>query len=175
LGARSTVAVLLAALMRSTTVHAEAATARPGALPGGAVADVTVVDGNTAWIGASEVRGDARLPRGLLRYDRASGRLHAFRGTDSGPCGFDVLALELRDGTLWVTTELGVSRFRVSEEWDEWAHFARAGDGSLEETACSTLLAPAAEAALAPGGEAVRARLAEFRPRFWRRYQKRRH
>ena len=146
----------------------------PASLPGGASADITIVDGNTVWIGASESRGDERRPRGLLRYDRASGRLHAYRGTDSGPCGFAVEGLSLEDGVLWVTTDLGASRFRVSEEWDEWAHFARAADGSLEETSCATLLAAAADAALASGNATARERIAEFRPRFWRRYLRRR-
>ena len=96
---------------------------------------------------------------------------HAFRGTDAGPCGFLVQDLLLRDDTLWVATDLGVSRLRLSpEDWDEWTHYALATDGAaLEETACGSLLSVVAEAAAAPGGEELGRWLAEFRPKFVKR------
>ena len=133
--------------------------------------DVQVDDGTTLWLGASERRACGLLPRGLIRYDRRQDTTHAFRGTDAGPCGFLVQALLLRGDTLWVATDLGVSRLRVaSEDWDEWTHYARTADGDgLEETACRSLLAQVAEAAAAPGGEALGRLLAEFRPKFAKR------
>jgi hypothetical protein len=140
----------------------------------GVLVESSVDDGDTVWLATSVARAGGREPGGLVQFDRATGALHAFKGTDAGPCGFAVTGLAVRDGALWVTTDLGVSRLRVALEWDEWAHFAPGPAGEMEETSCGALLAPAAEAALAPGGEAIRARLAEFRPRFWRRYQKRR-
>jgi hypothetical protein len=126
-------------------------------------------------MGLSESRGCGIRPRGLVRYDLAHGATHAFRGTDTGPCGFLVQDLLLRDDTLWVATDLGVSRLRVSpEDWDEWTHYALSPDGAgMEETSCSSVLAVVAEAAAAPGGEDLGRWLAEFRPRFVKRLQRR--
>jgi hypothetical protein len=138
---------------------------------GSATVDVLVSDGATSWLGISERQGCALRPRGLVRYDAKRDAAHAFRGTDAGPCGFLVQDLLLRDDTLWVATDLGVSRLRLSpEDWDEWTHYSLSGDGSaLEETACASLLAMVAEAAAAPGGEELGRWLAEFRPRFVKR------
>jgi hypothetical protein len=128
--------------------------------------DVRLDDGASLWTGDSGACG----PRGLVREDRFGGRTHAFRGTDAGPCGFRVHDLLLRGDTLWVATDLGVSRLRLSpDDWDEWTHYALTAEGDLEETACSALLMPVAFAALAPGGDDVGRLLAEFRPRFVRR------
>lgn len=137
----------------------------------GQAVDVQVDDGTTRWVGASERRGCGLRPLGLIRYDWTRDTAHVFRGTDAGPCGFRVQALLLRGDTLWVGTDLGVSRLRVaSEDWDEWTHYAVATDGeALEETACGSLLAQVAEAAAAPGGEALGRLLAEFRPKFAKR------
>jgi hypothetical protein len=129
--------------------------------------DVIVDDGASVWSAVSAP--DACDPGGLVRFDRARRESHAFRATDAGPCGFRVHDLLLQDGTLWVATDLGVSRLRLFEEWDEWAHYALTGDGGLEETTCAALLMPVAEAARAPGGEDVGRILALFRPRFVRR------
>jgi hypothetical protein len=130
--------------------------------------DVTADDGVSTWMGLSTP--GACGPAGLVRFDRARAESHAFRGTDAGPCGFRVHDLLIRDGTLWVATDLGVSRLRLSpDEWDEWTHYALTADGVLEETACGALLMPVAEAARAPGGEDVARILAAFRPRFVRR------
>ncbi len=141
-----------------------------GAL-GGASLDVLVSDGATSWLGVSERRGCALRPHGLVRYDSKRDTAHAFRGTDAGPCGFLVQDLLLRDDTLWVATDLGVSRLRLSpEDWDEWTHYSISSDGAgLEEVACGSLLALVAEAATAPGGEELGRWLAEFRPKFVRR------
>jgi hypothetical protein len=137
----------------------------------GQTVDVQVDDGTTLWLGASERRGCGLRPLGLIRYDWSRDTAHVFRGTDAGPCGFLVQALLLRGDTLWVATDLGVSRLRVaSEDWDEWTHYALTTDGeALEETACGSLLAQVAEAAAAPGGEALGRLLAEFRPKFAKR------
>jgi|SRR5688572_13938823 len=140
-------------------------------LLGGAAVDVMLSDGASVWMGLSESRDCRVRPRGLVRHDLAHGGAHAFRGKDAGPCGFHVQDLLLRDDTLWVATDLGVSRLRVSpEDWDEWTHYALSTDGAgLEETACSSLLAVVAEAAAAPGGEELGGLLAEFRPKFVKR------
>jgi len=139
----------------------------------GAVVDVQLSDGASLWLGVSERRGCAVRPRGLVRFDWRRGAAHHFRGTDAGPCGFLVQDLLLRDDTLWVATDLGVSRLRLSpEEWDEWTHYGPADGGALEETACAGLLAAVAESAAAPGGEALSQLLAEFRPRFARRVKR---
>lgn len=132
--------------------------------------EVVVDDGTSSWMGLSEEQACGARPRGLVRFDRSRHVTQAFRGTDCGPCGFRVHDLMIRDGTLWVATDLGVSRLRLSpDDWDEWTHYALTREGDLEETACGALLMPVAEAALAPGGEDVGRLLAEFRPRFVRR------
>ena len=128
--------------------------------------DAMAAVGETVWLGLSALRGAERWPLGLVRYDWARGRAHAFRGTDAGPCGFFVHDLQVRDGTLWVATDLGLSRLGVAPDaWDEWAHFSRGEDGALEEVACAGLVADAmaADPALVPRY------VAEFRPRYWRR------
>jgi hypothetical protein len=137
---------------------------------GRATGSVVVDDGASLWIGLPGDDACDGPPPGLLRRDRGGGPMRAFRGTDSGPCGFRVHDLLLRDDTLWVATDLGVSRLRVSpDDWDEWTHFAVSADGGLEETACGALLMEVAEAAREPGGQEVGRWLAEFRPRFVRR------
>jgi len=145
-----------------------------GVIKQGQAVDVMVSDGASLWLGVSERRGCGLRPRGLVRYDWKRGAAHAFRGTDAGPCGFLVQDLLLRDDTLWVATDLGVSRLRLSpEDWDEWTHYALATDGAaLEETACGSLLALVAEAAAAPGGEELGRWLAEFRPKFVKRLRR---
>lgn len=137
----------------------------------GATVDVALSDGASQWLGLSERRECEVRPRGLVRYDRVGGEVHAFRGTDSGPCGFLVHDLLLRDDTLWVATDLGVSRRRMSsEDWDEWTHYTASPDGAaLEETSCGSVMGLVAEAASAAGGEEIGRWLAEFRPRFVKR------
>jgi hypothetical protein len=139
-----------------------------------ATVNVALSAGGTLWLGLSERDGCRRRPRGLVRYDWKRDAANAFRGTDTGPCGFDVQDLLLRGDTLWVATDLGVSRIRVSpDEWDEWAHYAPSTDGgTLEEATCYSLLSLVAEAAAAPGGEELGRRLAEFRPKFTRRLRR---
>ena len=145
-----------------------------GVIKQGQAVDVLVSDGASLWLGVSERRGCGLRPRGLVRYDWKRDAAFAFRGTDAGPCGFLVHDLLLRDDTLWVATDLGVSRLRVSpEDWDEWTHYALSTDGAgLEETACGSLLAVVAEAAAAPGGEELGGWLAEFRPKFVKRLRR---
>jgi hypothetical protein len=133
--------------------------------------DAAAAHGGSLWLGLSAARDGRPAPLGLVRYDWDRGRAQVFRGADTGPCGFFVLDVAVRGGTLWVTTDLGTSRLGLAAEWDEWAHFRAAGDG-LEETACATLLATALEEAAEP--DAIRKRVQEFRPRFWKRYRKRR-
>lgn len=145
-----------------------------GVIKQGQAVDVLLSDGASLWMGVSERLGCGLRPRGLVRYDWKRGAAHAFRGTDAGPCGFLVQDLLLRDDTLWVATDLGVSRLRLSpEDWDEWTHYALSTDGAgLEETACGSLLAVVAEAAKAPGGEELGGWLAEFRPKFVKRLRR---
>jgi hypothetical protein len=142
-----------------------------GVIKQGQAVDFLVSGGASVWLGVSERRGCVLRPRGLVRYDWKRDVAYAFRGTDAGPCGFLVQDLLLRDDTLWVATDLGVSRLRLSpEEWDEWTHYTLSADGAaLEETACGSLLTVVAEAAAAPGGEELGVWLAEFRPKFVRR------
>jgi hypothetical protein len=135
--------------------------ARALAILRGATVDAIAAHRGTVWLGLSS-GGDARAPLGLVRYDWARHTVHAFRGTDAGPCGFFVHDLLVHEDTLWVATDLGVSRLGLSPDtWDEWTHFAP-GAGA-EEIACATLLAKATEARW----------LAEFRPRYWKRHSRR--
>ena len=145
-----------------------------GVIKQGQAVDVAVSDGASLWLGVSERRECGLRPGGLVRYDWRRNSVHAFRGTDAGPCGFLVLDLLLRDDTLWVATDLGVSRLRLTpEDWDEWTHYALAADGAaLEEAACGGLLTVVAEAAAAPGGEELGQWLAEFRPKFVKRQRR---
>jgi hypothetical protein len=148
---------------------------RPGGQFRGRTVDIQLSDGDSAWLAVSEPAPEGSRPLGLVRHDWKRDVTHPFRGSDAGPCGFDVHDLMLRGDILWVATDLGVSRLRLSrEDWDEWAHYTRAADGrKLEETACASVLSTVAEAASEPGGDALAARLAEFRPRFWKRHQRR--
>jgi hypothetical protein len=125
-------------------------------------------------MGVSERHDGVIRPRGLVRHDLRHGATHAFRGTDAGPCGFRVHDLLLRDETLWVATDLAVSRLRLSPEvWDEWAHYAPSAHHTrAEEATCASLLAVAAETAALPGGEPIGRWLAEFRPRFWKKFRR---
>ncbi len=171
-GCAGTAEWTIAAPPASVAVHG----GRGGVFRGLAV-DVMVSDGDFLWLGVSDGRSAAVQPRGLIRHDWRRDVSHAFRGTDAGPCGFRVQDLLLRDDTLWVATDLGVSRLRLSrEDWDEWTHYALDdGRTRLEETACAGILAGAAEASARPGGEDLARWLAEFRPRFWKRYRRGTH
>ena len=143
---------------------------RPGFLHGAEV-DAAAAAGETVWLGLSTRRGGERWPLGLVRYDWARDRERAFRGSDAGPCGFFVHDLLVQDATLWVSTDLGVSRLGLSPDaWDEWTHFTPAAGGALEEVSCAGLVAEAMAADPARGPRWV----AEFRPRFWRRHGTRR-
>jgi hypothetical protein len=166
-----------AARSAAITVSAFAAAAGPApvpaaelSLPPTAVITAEAGAGETLWLGVGTTDPERDLPVGLVRYDRRRGTAHVFRGTDSGPCGFEVRGLGLRGGALWVSTDLGVSRFRVADDWDEWTHFVRGEGGVLEETACATLLAEALESAADP--ERVARLTAAFRPRFWARWRR---
>lgn len=143
----------------------------PGGVFRGLAVDVVLDDGESLWLGVSDRRGGDVQPRGLVRHDWKRNAAHAFRGTDAGPCGFHVKDLMLRDDTLWVATDLGVSRLRLSrEDWDEWTHYALdTGGARLEETACASMLTAAAEASAMPGAEDLARWLSEFRPKFWKR------
>jgi len=139
---------------------------RGPALLRGADVDAAAAEGDTVWLGLSTVRGGERWPLGLVRYDWTRDRAHAFRGTDSGPCGFFVQDLTVSDGVLWVATDLGLSRLGLSPDaWDEWTHFTAGEDGALEEVTCAGLVADA----LAADPDRVPRWVAEFRPRYWRR------
>jgi hypothetical protein len=138
----------------------------------GAAVDAIAVHGGALWLGLSAMRDGAPAPLGLVRYDWARDRVRAFRGTDSGPCGFFVHDLLVHEDTLWVATDLGVSRLGLSPDtWDEWTHFAPGPEPG--ETACATLLGRVLDARAAPAGEAAARWLAEFRPRFWKRHSRR--
>jgi hypothetical protein len=172
-------AVLWAAITIAGTAHffvadgaivredaAGAREARRPAFLAAAAVDAVIADGDTVWLGLSTSRGGERWPLGLVRYDWARDRAHAFRGSDSGPCGFFVQDLTVSDGVLWVATDLGLSRLGLSPDaWDEWTHFTAGDDGALEEVACAGLMA---DAMAADPGRVPRW-VAEFRPRYWRR------
>ena len=139
---------------------------RPAFLRDAVVDAMAAAEGDTVWLGLSTLRDGERWPLGLVRYDWLNGRAHAFRGTDAGPCGFFVHDLQVRDGILWVSTDLGVSRLGISPEaWDEWTHFTSGPGGALEEVSCAGLVAEA----MAADPTRVPRWVAEFRPRYWRR------
>jgi hypothetical protein len=85
--------------------------------------DRVVHDGKSLWIATAmshECSGD-QPAHGLVRYDWGRVKLETFEGRDEGPCGFSVHDLALDAESLWVATDLGLSRWdRRTEKWESF-------------------------------------------------------
>jgi len=80
-------------------------------------------DGDIVWFGTTREQECLGQPfvHGLVRYDWKSGDITTWEGADDGPIGFVITAIVLRDRSLWVQTELGLSRLDL--ETNTWHHF----------------------------------------------------
>ena len=135
-------------------------------------------DGKRVWlstIGKYECTGTPPI-HGLLRYRWEEDRLGTFEGKDDGPCGFLVNDLLVRDGRLWVATDLGLSILDLAK-W-RWRHFVPdpASRPPMRQVGCEdlqrSLIADARAHAREPGGIELRRQLygaiEKFRPRLLR-------
>lgn len=94
-------------------------------------------DGETLWLGtAGYYEGPSGYGHGLVRYDWKTDRISSFEGTDDGPCGFMVHGLHLEKNSLWVATDLGLSRWdRKSRRWDHYVPYP-AGSPPMRTVTC---------------------------------------
>jgi hypothetical protein len=126
-------------------------------------------DGDIVWFGTTQNGECTGQPfvHGLVRYDWKSGDIKTYEGTDDGPIGFVVDAIAIRDGVLWVQTDLGLSKFD-----GQWHHF----DAKRREQPAKEILEPLLRTV---PRECLRTEtfdnelvdgLAKFRPRFLNAY-----
>ena len=80
-------------------------------------------DGDVVWFGTTfngECVGQPFV-HGLVRYDWKSGEIKMWESSNDGPIGFVINAIALRDHSLWVETDLGLSR--LDFDTNAWHHF----------------------------------------------------
>jgi len=58
---------------------------------------------------------------GLIKYDWEKDTLTTYKDTETGPCGFIINELLWSQGSLWVATDVGVSRWDAGQ--DKWIHY----------------------------------------------------
>ena len=82
-----------------------------------------VHDGENLWAATKYiVECDGTPPAlGLLKYDWPSKTLSQFTSIKEGPCGFVIHDLVWKNGSLWVATDIGLSRW--IKENDQWVHY----------------------------------------------------
>jgi hypothetical protein len=99
--------------------------------------DVIAHDGRRLWAGTyREGEGTPQPAHGLVRYDWVRRRVEGPMEEEDQPCGFHVTGLVRLDHTMWVATDVGLSR------WDDatrrWTHFLP-DPPSVRETTCTTM------------------------------------
>jgi len=97
-------------------------------------------DGDALWVATMyEGEGFSDPVYGLVRYDWEQDTLTHYVGTNAGPCGFWINDLHYQDGTLWVATDLGVSKY--TKATGQWDHFVMSNDATREltRTRCDAL------------------------------------
>ena len=80
-------------------------------------------DGENLWAATKMVHecvGDYPA-LGLIKYDWSNKTLTQFNTVDEGPCGFAIQDIEWKNGSLWVATEIGLSRW--IKEKNQWLHY----------------------------------------------------
>ena len=82
-------------------------------------------DGDVVWFGTTSNGECEGLPfvHGLVRYDWRTRETKTWEGTDDGPIGFVINAITVRDHSLWIDTDLGLSRLDFQS--NTWHHFDR--------------------------------------------------
>lgn len=76
---------------------------------------------------------------GLVRYQWEKQLLSMYYGREDGPCGFLIHDLLWKNGTLWVATELGLSRW--DSKGDHWRHYLPNVDNAKDtaSTSCAVV------------------------------------
>jgi hypothetical protein len=81
-----------------------------------------VWDGKNIWAATTYNLECGNPPAlGLVKYDWDNRKLTIFKDTETGPCGFIVNDLLWSDGSLWVATDIGLSRWNAKE--NKWTHY----------------------------------------------------
>jgi hypothetical protein len=82
-----------------------------------------VHDGENLWAATKYVFEceDDPPALGLLKYDWSNNKLTQFKSVNEGPCGFVIHDLVWKNGSLWVATDIGLSRW--IKENDQWVHY----------------------------------------------------
>jgi len=95
---------------------------RPGELEHVPIQKV-VHDGENLWAATKYVLECVGDPPalGLLKYDWGSKTLSQFKSVNEGPCGFAIHDLLWHNGSLWVATDIGLSRW--IKENNQWLHY----------------------------------------------------
>ena len=81
-----------------------------------------VWDGKNIWAATTYNLECGNPPAlGLVKYDWGNRKLTIFKGKDAGPCGFIINDLLWSDGSIWVATNIGLSRWNAKE--NKWTHY----------------------------------------------------
>ncbi|MFA6954690.1 MAG: hypothetical protein WC538_02320 [Thermoanaerobaculia bacterium] len=87
-------------------------------------------EGNVVWFGTTEYGecvGDPFV-HGLVRYDWSTREVTTYEGSDDGPLGFVINDILLSPETIWVATDLGVSRLdRADGTWHHYMPYEHDG------------------------------------------------
>jgi hypothetical protein len=80
-------------------------------------------DGENLWAATKYVFGCEGHPPalGLLKYDWSNKTLTQFKSIKEGPCGFAINDIVWKNGSLWVATDVGLSRW--IKENNQWLHY----------------------------------------------------
>lgn len=82
-----------------------------------------VHDGEYLWAGTRYNFECSGTPPalGLIKYDWSNQTLSKFKSVKEGPCGFVINDIVWKNGSLWVATDIGLSRWIKSE--NQWLHY----------------------------------------------------
>lgn len=82
-----------------------------------------IYDGKFVWAATTRNYNCKGHPPalGLIKYDWDKEVLYIFKGKENGPCGFVIHDLLWRKGSLWVATDIGLSRWDSKK--DKWTHY----------------------------------------------------
>jgi hypothetical protein len=80
-------------------------------------------DGDNLWAATKYVfGGDGNPPSlGLLKCEWSNKKLTQFKSVNEGPCGFVIHGIAWRNGSLWVVTDTGLSRWIKTK--NQWLHY----------------------------------------------------
>jgi hypothetical protein len=152
---------------------------RPLLLRGSSISAIAH-DGQSLWLGTWRIgEGYEQPTHGLVRYDWKRRKMVATGRERDAPCGFFITGLVWVDGSMWVGTDIGISRWIAASR--TWEHYLpRPGEQPpLRRTSCLDMYRLTFDAlARAPDPRSARidfmSTLRRLRPAAWDEIRRRR-